>query len=260
MNRRNPVSPLNQAARDRAACSLLSSAVDSDSACDEASRQYNAQPVGLIRNPLCGLTNVVTREEGLEMQADEDESENKAHAKRLPGESSETAPRLAAETDGDEFFAQRTQVLTTADLANIGDPDHRAQAVDTGDSGLVDSEPEVEHQIREDRVTASENFSESFSDDAEVRAADRNKMKSSDELPDSLDSDSDSTSTSSDPGPGRAHDCLEIRTPVEEFETYVRARIETLTRLGERDQVDLMLRALDLGKRKLARISGAPTP
>lgn len=188
------------------------------------------------------------------MQADEDE--NEAHSKRLPGESSASAPRPVAETEDDEFFAQRTQVLTTADLANIGDLAPEAQTDNRVDS--TDSVPEVERQIREDRVTASENFSENFrddfSDDTEVRAADQDRFESGEELQESSDS------ASSDPLPGRAHDCLEIRTPVEEFETYVRARIETLTRLGERDQVDLMLRALELGKRKLARISGAPTP
>lgn len=56
--------------------------------------------------------------------------------------------------------------------------------------------------------------------------------------------------------PGRAHECLEIRTPVEEFDTYVRARIDTLTRLGEKDRVDLTIQALELGKRRLARITG----
>jgi hypothetical protein len=56
--------------------------------------------------------------------------------------------------------------------------------------------------------------------------------------------------------PGRAHECLEIRTPVEEFETYVRARIDTLTRLGEQDRVEITIQALELGKRKLARITG----
>lgn len=57
--------------------------------------------------------------------------------------------------------------------------------------------------------------------------------------------------------PGRAHEALEIRTPIQEFESYVRARIETLTRLGEKEQVDVMLQALELGKRKLARITGS---
>jgi len=55
---------------------------------------------------------------------------------------------------------------------------------------------------------------------------------------------------------GRAHECLEIRTPVEEFETYVRARIDTLTRLGESDKVALTVAALELGKRRLAKLAG----
>jgi hypothetical protein len=58
--------------------------------------------------------------------------------------------------------------------------------------------------------------------------------------------------------PSKAHECLEIRTPLQEFETYVRARIETLTRLGEADRADLALRALELGRAKLARHTGAP--
>lgn len=58
--------------------------------------------------------------------------------------------------------------------------------------------------------------------------------------------------------PGRAHECLEIRTPIEEFETYVRARIDTLTRLGEQERVEITIAALELGKRKLARITGTP--
>jgi hypothetical protein len=63
-----------------------------------------------------------------------------------------------------------------------------------------------------------------------------------------------------DSPPGRAHDSLEIRTPVEEFETYVRARIDTLTRLGETKRVDLTLEALELGKRRLAQITGISLP
>lgn len=59
--------------------------------------------------------------------------------------------------------------------------------------------------------------------------------------------------------PGRAHECLEIRTPLEEFDTYVRARIDTLTRLGENERVDLTIQALELGKRRLSRITGAQT-
>lgn len=58
---------------------------------------------------------------------------------------------------------------------------------------------------------------------------------------------------------GRAHECLEIRTPLEEFETYVRARIDTLNRLGERERAEVTVAALELGKRRLARITGVPT-
>lgn len=60
--------------------------------------------------------------------------------------------------------------------------------------------------------------------------------------------------------PGRAHECLEIRTPIEEFETYVRARVDTLNKLGEHEQVDIVVRALELGKHKLAYLTGQQLP
>lgn len=92
----------------------------------------------------------------------------------------------------DEMQAQRTQVISTADLSPIEDDDH--------------GHLQAEHAPNNEPPEVS---------------------------------------------PGRAHECLEIRTPLEEFETYVRARIETLTRLGETEQVELMLNALELGKQKL---------
>jgi hypothetical protein len=60
--------------------------------------------------------------------------------------------------------------------------------------------------------------------------------------------------------PRRAYEVLEIRTPLEEFEGYVRARIDTLSRLGEQDKAELAAEALDLGRRALARVTGTGAP
>src|SRR5205814_3783696 len=57
--------------------------------------------------------------------------------------------------------------------------------------------------------------------------------------------------------PRRAYEVLEIRTPLEEFEAYVRARIETLTRLGDTKKAEVTSSALELGRRALARVTGA---
>jgi hypothetical protein len=59
--------------------------------------------------------------------------------------------------------------------------------------------------------------------------------------------------------PRRAYEVLEIRTPLEEFESYVRARIDTLSRLGETDKAQLATQALELGRRALARVTGTAT-
>jgi hypothetical protein len=56
--------------------------------------------------------------------------------------------------------------------------------------------------------------------------------------------------------PRRAYEVLEIRTPLEEFESYVRARIDTLSRLGETEKAELATQALELGRRALARVTG----
>ena len=58
--------------------------------------------------------------------------------------------------------------------------------------------------------------------------------------------------------PRRAYEVLEIRTPLEEFDAYVRARVETLTRLGDASRAELTSEALELGRRALARVTGAP--
>jgi hypothetical protein len=60
--------------------------------------------------------------------------------------------------------------------------------------------------------------------------------------------------------PRRAFEVLEIRTPLEEFEAYVRARIDTLSRLGEPDKANLAAEALELGRRALARVTGTTLP
>ena len=54
----------------------------------------------------------------------------------------------------------------------------------------------------------------------------------------------------------RAYEVLEIRTPLEEFEGYVRARIDTLSRLGETEKAELAAKALEVGRRALARVTG----
>lgn len=41
---------------------------------------------------------------------------------------------------------------------------------------------------------------------------------------------------------------LAIRTPIEEFEAYVRSRVETLARLGEAPRAEMLLAALELGR------------
>ncbi len=48
-----------------------------------------------------------------------------------------------------------------------------------------------------------------------------------------------------------APDGLIARPPEEEFEDFVRLQIKILTRLGESDQIDSHLKALELGKQLL---------
>jgi hypothetical protein len=58
----------------------------------------------------------------------------------------------------------------------------------------------------------------------------------------------------------RAYEVLEIRTPLEEFEAYARARVDTLVRLGDPAKAELTSEALELGRRALARVTGAALP
>jgi hypothetical protein len=90
------------------------------------------------------------------------------------------------------------------------------------------------------------------------------------EVPSAKEGDPIVVSTDSDIGmtegddetldPRKAYEVLEIRTPVEELETYGKARIETLARLGETEKSQLTASALDLARRALARVTGLPLP
>ena len=53
-----------------------------------------------------------------------------------------------------------------------------------------------------------------------------------------------------------AYQVLEIRTPLEEFEGYVRARVDTLSGSATRSKAELAGQALELGRRALARVAG----
>lgn len=55
----------------------------------------------------------------------------------------------------------------------------------------------------------------------------------------------------------QAYECLEIRTPVQEYETYARARLETLIRMGETEQAEITEAALKLGLDALRGAMGA---
>jgi len=57
-----------------------------------------------------------------------------------------------------------------------------------------------------------------------------------------------------------AYDCLRIRTPLQEFETYAKARLETLVRLGEGERAGLTSEALELGLEALKQVMGAAPP
>lgn len=54
-----------------------------------------------------------------------------------------------------------------------------------------------------------------------------------------------------------AYDCLQIRTPLEEFETFSRARLETLVKLGEAERAQLCSAALETGANALRHVMGA---
>ena len=54
-----------------------------------------------------------------------------------------------------------------------------------------------------------------------------------------------------------AYDCHEIRTPVEEFEAYNRARLDALVRLGAAERAEITAAALELGTDVLRRTMGA---
>ena len=53
-----------------------------------------------------------------------------------------------------------------------------------------------------------------------------------------------------------AYECLEIRMPIHEFESFARARLETLLRLGERERADVAAAALKLGQGALRQVMG----
>jgi len=57
--------------------------------------------------------------------------------------------------------------------------------------------------------------------------------------------------------PREAYEVLEIRTPLEEFDAYARARAATLSHLGDAEKADLAMRALELGRRALMRVTGS---
>jgi len=70
-------------------------------------------------------------------------------------------------------------------------------------------------------------------------------------------------STSAEPRPEpepseleQAYECLEIRTPAQEFEAYSRARLETLIRLGDKDKAEVTAAALKLGLQALRGVMG----
>ena len=54
----------------------------------------------------------------------------------------------------------------------------------------------------------------------------------------------------------QAYECLEIRTPVQEFESYVRARLEAMIRLGRESEAQATSASLELGLDALRRAMG----
>ncbi|MBI3889926.1 MAG: hypothetical protein HY303_00180 [Candidatus Wallbacteria bacterium] len=49
---------------------------------------------------------------------------------------------------------------------------------------------------------------------------------------------------------------LQLKSPCMEFEEFVRARVNTAERLGDKDEVALYLEALELGKKFLSKKIG----
>jgi hypothetical protein len=54
-----------------------------------------------------------------------------------------------------------------------------------------------------------------------------------------------------------AYEYLEIRTPLQEYESYARARLEARVRVGDTDRAELTAAALKLGLDSLRRVMGA---
>lgn len=55
----------------------------------------------------------------------------------------------------------------------------------------------------------------------------------------------------------QAYECLEIKTPIQEFHTYAGARLEALVRLGEPERAEVTSKALELGMQALRQVMGA---
>ena len=54
----------------------------------------------------------------------------------------------------------------------------------------------------------------------------------------------------------RPYECLEIQTPLHEFEAFATARLEALARLGEADRAEIAKGALELGRIALRQAMG----
>jgi hypothetical protein len=55
----------------------------------------------------------------------------------------------------------------------------------------------------------------------------------------------------------QAYECLELRTPIDEFLAFAEARRETMVRLGEAERSELAGEALETGLRALREVMGA---
>lgn len=55
----------------------------------------------------------------------------------------------------------------------------------------------------------------------------------------------------------QAYDCLQIRTPIQELQTFAAARLETLVRLGDADRAEATAAALELSLNALREVMGA---
>ena len=58
----------------------------------------------------------------------------------------------------------------------------------------------------------------------------------------------------------QAFECLQIKTPIEEFQTYAGSRLEAMVRLGEPERAEVTSRALELGVKALRQVMGAAPP